>query len=94
MLRALKKCAPLTDADWSIYIQRNGDNFRLRQLQLRQQDGRPRGKPFPDAGRGRRTPRRLWPSGALGRCPGYRLYGSLTRAPTPAADADSGRGRR
>ena len=28
MLRALKKCAPLTDADWSIYIQRNDDNFR------------------------------------------------------------------
>ncbi|CAH8295917.1 hypothetical protein EV196_11310 [Mariniflexile fucanivorans] len=27
MLRALKKCAPLTEADWSIYIQRNGDNF-------------------------------------------------------------------
>lgn len=27
MLRALKKCAPLTEADWSIYIQRNPDNF-------------------------------------------------------------------
>lgn len=27
MLRALKKCAPLTEADWSIYIQRNDDNF-------------------------------------------------------------------
>src|SRR5690606_17609619 len=27
MLRALKKCAPLTEADWSIYIQRNEDNF-------------------------------------------------------------------
>ncbi len=27
MLRALKKCAPLTKADWSIYIQRNLDNF-------------------------------------------------------------------
>ena len=27
MLRALKKCAPLTEADWSIYIQRNKDNF-------------------------------------------------------------------
>ena len=28
MLRALKKCAPLTDSDWSIYIQRNDTNFR------------------------------------------------------------------
>lgn len=28
MLRALKKCAPLTDADWSIYIQRNATDFR------------------------------------------------------------------
>jgi hypothetical protein len=28
MLRALKKCAPLTEADWSIYIQRNENNFR------------------------------------------------------------------
>lgn len=27
MLRALKKCAPLTEADWSIYIQRNPDDF-------------------------------------------------------------------
>lgn len=27
MLKALKKCAPLTEADWSIYIQRNKDNF-------------------------------------------------------------------
>ncbi len=27
MMRALKKCAPLTDADWSIYIQRNEDSF-------------------------------------------------------------------
>ncbi len=27
MIRALKKCAPLTDDDWSIYIQRNEDNF-------------------------------------------------------------------
>lgn len=27
MLRALKKCAPLTEADWSIYIQRNEDDF-------------------------------------------------------------------
>jgi hypothetical protein len=27
MLRALKKCAPLTEADWSIYIQRNQVNF-------------------------------------------------------------------
>ncbi|WP_026968032.1 hypothetical protein [Algoriphagus terrigena] len=27
MLRALKKCAPLTEADWAIYIQRNEDNF-------------------------------------------------------------------
>lgn len=27
MLRALKKCAPLTEADWSIYIQRNDNNF-------------------------------------------------------------------
>lgn len=27
MLRALKKCAPLTDDEWSIYIQRNEDNF-------------------------------------------------------------------
>jgi len=27
MLRALKKCAPLTSSDWSIYIQRNKDSF-------------------------------------------------------------------
>src|SRR5690554_5971001 len=27
MLRALKKCAPLTDADWAIYIHRSLDNF-------------------------------------------------------------------
>lgn len=27
MTRALKKCAPLTDADWSIYIQRNEESF-------------------------------------------------------------------
>ena len=27
MMRALKKCAPLTDSDWSIYIQRNEDSF-------------------------------------------------------------------
>jgi len=28
MLRALKKCAPLTNSEWSIYIQRNDDKFR------------------------------------------------------------------
>lgn len=28
MLRALKKCAPLTNADWSIYIQRNVADFK------------------------------------------------------------------
>ncbi len=28
MLRALKKCAPLTDADWSIYIQRDDTEFK------------------------------------------------------------------
>lgn len=28
MLRALKKCAPLTEADWAIYIQRNENDFR------------------------------------------------------------------
>lgn len=28
MLRALKKCAPLTNNEWSIYIQRNLTNFR------------------------------------------------------------------
>lgn len=27
MIRALKKCAPLTEDDWSIYIQRNDDSF-------------------------------------------------------------------
>lgn len=28
MLRALKKCAPLTETDWSIYIQRNTDSLK------------------------------------------------------------------